>query len=137
MSMGLTAKQRDAFDFIARTIAQHGVPPSLSEIRDHLGCRSKSWVHTLLAALKERGCIDFLPNRARSITLLKQDAATAATSVLPPRLRAALAAFCVRHGEDPVSVVADAVALHLDGLEVLGARRSRARPSRRDRAGPA
>ena len=77
MSMGLTARQRAAFDFIAAYIARHRVPPSFSEMCDHLGCSSKSSVHRLMAALKERGCIDFIPKRARSITLVEQDAATA------------------------------------------------------------
>jgi hypothetical protein len=134
MSMGLTARQRDALDFIARTIAQQRVPPSFAEIRDHLGCRSKSQVHALLAALKARGHIDFMPRRARSIALVEPGAAPAdaaaapadaAASLLPPRLRGALAAFCARRGEDPLSVIADAVVLHLDGFDPRGARPSR------------
>lgn len=128
MSMGLTAKQRAALDFIAAYIAQHRVPPSLAEIRDHLGCRSKSWVHALLAALKERGHIDFLPRRARSITLIEHDAATAIASLLSPRPRAELAAFCAPHGEDPKSIIADAVALHLDSVRIVRPRRSGAAP---------
>ena len=133
MSMGLTARQRAALDFIAAYIAQHRVPPTLAEIRDHLGCRSKSRVHALLAALKERGHIDFLARRARSIALIEHHAATgaatvAATAFLPPRLRAELAAFCAQHGEAPLSVIADAVALHLDSVQVRAARAARAGP---------
>jgi repressor LexA len=127
MSMGLTAKQRAALDFIAAYIAQHRVPPTLAEIRDHLGCRSKSQVHALLAALKERGHIDFLARRARSITLIEHDSG-AATAFLPPRLRAGLAAFCAQHGEAPLSVIAAAVALHLDSVQVRATRAARAGP---------
>jgi hypothetical protein len=43
---------------------------------------------------------------------------TGCSIVLPRRVMAHLLVFCARHGEQPADVVADAVALHLDALEL-------------------
>jgi SOS-response transcriptional repressor LexA len=63
---GLTARQKKVLDFIK---AQENTP-SLAEICEGCGIKSKSDAHTVLMALKDRGHITWLPNKARSIVVL-------------------------------------------------------------------
>lgn len=63
---GLSHKQQAVLDFI---IAQHE-SPSVREIMHGLGYNSTSVVKRHLDRLKERGYIDFMPGRARSIVVL-------------------------------------------------------------------
>jgi len=114
--MGLTPRQRDAFNFIARYIRAHdGVAPTLDEIAAGIEIRSKSGVKRLLGGLSERGYIETLPNRARSIRIKAQtELATPTSYTLPPKVQADLARYCSEHQEDEAAVVTDAVALFLD-----------------------
>lgn len=67
---GLTAKQRELFDFIVRYADEHNrVTPSYDEMKDALGLVSKSGIHRLVTGLEERGHISRLPGYARSITI--------------------------------------------------------------------
>ncbi|MCZ6898066.1 MAG: helix-turn-helix domain-containing protein [Betaproteobacteria bacterium] len=70
MKFNLTPKQKRAYDFIASYIEKEGVCPSYDEIMDYLGLKSKSNVNRIVKTLKERGWIDYIPNKARSLTLL-------------------------------------------------------------------
>jgi len=72
VALGLTRKQSECLSFIENYIAKNGIPPSFDEMKDALGIRSKSGIHRLVHALKERGHIDFLNHRARSITVLSE-----------------------------------------------------------------
>lgn len=63
---GLTPLQRKTLDFI-KAGTEHGQSPSFEEIRRHLGLCSKSGVARLVDGLVERGCVDRLPRRARSL----------------------------------------------------------------------
>lgn len=116
--MGLTKRQSSAFDFIVAYIAEHKISPSLDEIQRHLGDKSKSSASRLVHAMKDRGVIGFNPRQARSITVLKHSIPAEPPLVLPPTIKADLDAFCRERGEDPLSVIADAVALHLDSFQV-------------------
>lgn len=70
--MSLTHKQATLLRFIARYHADSGgVSPSYDNMRSALALRSKSGVSRLLTALNERGYITRLPNRARSIEILR------------------------------------------------------------------
>lgn len=66
----LTKRQRDVYDFIKAYIDEHNQPPNFDEIMDAVDLKSKSGVHRLVHGLRERNWIDFLDNRARSITIL-------------------------------------------------------------------
>lgn len=85
--MGLTQRQGDCLAAI-KGLAAGGRSPSLHEIAVKMGLspKSKSTVYLHLIRLKERGYIDWLPNRARSIFLV-------ATAELPtvPATTAAIA----------------------------------------------
>lgn len=70
--MGLTAKQRELYDFIAATIAEKGFAPTFAEMRDAIGSRSTSRVSELVNALEERGYIRRLRARVRAIDLVER-----------------------------------------------------------------
>lgn len=67
--MGLTPVQARALGAI-RTLTREGVSPSYSEIREALDLGSNSGVHRVLSCLRDRGLIDFIPHRARSIRIV-------------------------------------------------------------------
>lgn len=111
--MGLTARQKEAFDFIVRRITEGGVSPNLQEIADGLGLRHKSGVIRIVKCLRERGYIDWMPGHGRSFVVL---ALERPAFTLPPKLQAALIRYCAENDEKPEDVVVDAVTLHLDGM---------------------
>ena len=86
---GLTPSQARLFDFLLTYTDRYGVSPSYSEICDHVDlCRSN--VARLLNKLKERGYINFIKNKHRTITILpaaRKSAAAMARSM--PRSLAA------------------------------------------------
>jgi hypothetical protein len=67
---GLTYKQAQLLAFL-RAREETGVCPSFREMREHLGLAANSGVHRLVVALEERGFIERLYNRARSIRVLR------------------------------------------------------------------
>jgi len=69
----LTARQRQTLDIIKAFTVEHGIAPSLREIRDALKLKSLGHVSSLLSALQERGYIERLPGKGRAIRLLTSD----------------------------------------------------------------
>src|ERR1051325_1565540 len=67
----LTRKQFELLRFIHERLTESGVPPSFDEMKDALDLRSKSGIPRLITALKERGFIRRLANRARAIEVIK------------------------------------------------------------------
>jgi repressor LexA len=109
--MSLTRRQAECLAFISGYLVTHQEGPSLPEIARGIGVNSSSAVQHLLRRLKERGRIDWLPGKSRSIRLTGEAPVT-----LPPALLATLAVFCAERGEDPSAAVADAVTLYLDQM---------------------
>lgn len=68
-----TRRQRDLFEFI-RSEAEHGRCPSFREMAQAIGLASVSNVAVLVDALVERGLIERLSNRARSIRVVETPA---------------------------------------------------------------
>ena len=66
---GLTGRQSEALSFIKGYQAERGKTPCFEEIMEALGLASKAGVHRIVCALEERGYIDRMPGRARSIVL--------------------------------------------------------------------
>ena len=66
----LTRKQMRLLRLIHDFVENHGIAPSFEEMRDNLQLRSKSGVHRMVAALKEKGYIRKLEHRARAIEVL-------------------------------------------------------------------
>lgn len=115
--IGLTTAQRDCLEAIERHIEQFKQPPSYREIAKMFGFKSTGRVTELLRSLQERGWITFLPNRARSITVLDKPSSRTGGYELPLALDAKLRRYCAETRENPEDVVADAVALLLDEAE--------------------
>ena len=67
--MGVTPMQAKALAAIG-VLTRDGVSPSYNEIRQELGLASNAGVHRLLLGLKERGLVDFLPYRARTVRIV-------------------------------------------------------------------
>lgn len=66
----LTPRQRDAYDFIAGFLADHGFAPSYEEIRRHLGVASLNAVAKLVVQLRRRGVLTrSAPNAKRGLAL--------------------------------------------------------------------
>jgi len=76
----LTDREREVYDFVRAYSRRHGVPPKLREIGAHLGVASRGTVHRYLRAIEEAGLIAITPDRARGVRLVSK---TAARSVLP------------------------------------------------------
>jgi repressor LexA len=51
----LTARQREALDFITHCLDERGYPPTLREIGEHMGIRSTNGVNDHLKALERKG----------------------------------------------------------------------------------
>ncbi|TKT80011.1 hypothetical protein [Aquamicrobium sp. LC103] len=66
---GLTHRQREVLEFIRAYCSAHGVTPSYSEIAAALGIASKASIARLIGGLVERGFIDRIPHRPRSIVI--------------------------------------------------------------------
>src|SRR3989344_2940540 len=65
----LSKRQQQILDFIRRTLAREGVPPTLREIRDHLKISSIGSVGNMLDALVKKGFLKRGDRRARGLSL--------------------------------------------------------------------
>lgn len=63
----LTLKERQTYEFIARTIREEGYAPSVRDIAGALGIRSTSTVHAYVARLVEKGWIRRESGKSRSL----------------------------------------------------------------------
>ena len=67
----LTKKQSDLLRYLyARQEEGAFISPSYDEMRDAMGLKSKCGIHRLVVCLEERGFIERLPQRPRSIRVL-------------------------------------------------------------------
>lgn len=67
----MTLQQSVVFDFIARFITRHNHSPSYEEIAAGCGYTSLATIHNHMLALEMHGKIRRLPNKARSVEVLK------------------------------------------------------------------
>lgn len=66
----LSSKQRSILEFIVRSVASRGYPPSMREIGDAVGLSSLSSVTHQLSRLELAGCIRRDPHRPRALEVL-------------------------------------------------------------------
>jgi SOS-response transcriptional repressor LexA len=64
-----TARQARVLHFIARSVAEHGFPPTVREIADHLGINSTNGSTDHLRALARKGMVKVTPITARGMAL--------------------------------------------------------------------
>ena len=70
----LTDKQRQILNLISRNVQRRGYPPTMQELADELGIRSKNAIFKHLAALELKGYIKKKGGgAARGITILRAD----------------------------------------------------------------
>lgn len=66
----ITKKQKAVLDFIARTIDETGIAPTVRDICEGLGLSSPSTVHVHLKTLEDKGLIHRDPLKSRCITIV-------------------------------------------------------------------
>ncbi|MFH1008076.1 MAG: transcriptional repressor LexA [Candidatus Latescibacterota bacterium] len=69
MRKELTERQREIYDFIADTIVQQGLPPTIREVGAEFGITSTNGVRATLEALEKKGYIKRHHSRSRGIEL--------------------------------------------------------------------
>ena len=69
----LTARQRQVFDTITRSLRDRGYPPSIREIGRATEIGSNNGVNDHLIALERKGWIERDANRARGIRVLNKE----------------------------------------------------------------
>lgn len=69
----MTPQQKRLLDAIEELTVE-GVSPSYEQLMERLGLASKSGVHRLVQALKERGVLSDIPGRARSLSIVTRQA---------------------------------------------------------------
>lgn len=67
----LTPRQYNLLIFINKAIKETGCCPSFDEMRDAIGLKSKSGIHSLIESLVERGYIKKLPHKARALEVIR------------------------------------------------------------------
>lgn len=65
----LTDKQQQIYDYIVSFQKEHGYPPSVREIGEHVGLKSPSTVHFHLKGLEASGLITKAEGKTRAITV--------------------------------------------------------------------
>ena len=66
----ISPKQQQIYDFIISFQADHGYPPSVREIGEHVGLKSPSTVHFHLKGLESAGYIAKAEGKTRAITVV-------------------------------------------------------------------
>ena len=64
----LTRKEKEVYDYICATIEENGYSPSVRDIRDNLGIKSTSTVHSYINKLEEKGYIRKQDGKSRTLT---------------------------------------------------------------------
>lgn len=79
----LTDRQREVLEYIGRTVAERGYPPSVREICAAVGLTSPSTVHSHLSSLQRMGYLRRDPTKPRAIEV-RFDPASGATADRAP-----------------------------------------------------
>ncbi len=64
----LTKKEKEVYDYICATLTENGYSPSVRDIRDNLGIKSTSTVHSYISKLEEKGYIRKQDGKSRTLT---------------------------------------------------------------------
>ncbi len=68
----MTPRERELLLIIAVSIMERGYSPTMDEMREGLGLRSKNGPHRLMRGLETRGFITRFPGRARGLDLTRR-----------------------------------------------------------------
>lgn len=86
---GLTRRQSEVLDYIAKYVSENGFSPSYQEIMEHMGYSSKSRVHHVIKALVDRGYLKRIPNATRCLQVRAESTLEAAWNAATPTQRTA------------------------------------------------
>jgi repressor LexA len=78
----LTARQREALDFITYCLDERGYPPTLREIGEHMGIRSTNGVNDHLKALERKGYLVREELKSRALRPIDMDDAKVTIPIL-------------------------------------------------------
>jgi repressor LexA len=78
----LTARQREALDFITYCLDERGYPPTLREIGEHMGIRSTNGVNDHLKALERKGYLVREELKSRALRPIDMDDAKCSIPIL-------------------------------------------------------
>lgn len=70
---GLTKRQEQTLDFIRNSIRDHGYPPTLREIGEHMGIRSTNGVNDHLRALERKGYLRREDMKSRALRVVEDE----------------------------------------------------------------
>ena len=85
MERQVTVRQEEILDYIRRTVAGRGYPPSVREIGEAVGLSSPSTVHSHLSALVSAGYLRRDPTKPRAIEVVEPDRGEPALQRAPVR----------------------------------------------------
>ena len=72
MNKPATKRQQEMLDFIKQFIAKVGCAPSLREIGEGIGMKSRGGVHQYLSGLHKKGLIVWIPSAVRTLKLTEK-----------------------------------------------------------------
>jgi repressor LexA len=81
----LSERQQQVLEYIRKTVADRGYPPSVREIGEAVGLSSPSTVHSHLSSLVKAGAIRRDPTKPRAIMIVEES--QPAPTPLPTRVR--------------------------------------------------
>ncbi|HKE00890.1 MAG TPA: transcriptional repressor LexA [Planctomycetota bacterium] len=82
MTAPITPRQLEVLQFLRRSVAERGFPPTIAEIAANFGMRSPNAAAQHLRLLKQKGAIEVTPGLSRGIRLVES------AEALAPRTRA-------------------------------------------------
>jgi repressor LexA len=78
----LTARQQEIWNYLVEYVDQHGYPPTVREIGEHVGLASPSTVHAHLANLERAGLLRRDPTKPRALELVGRERREADAAVV-------------------------------------------------------
>lgn len=113
----LSERQQQVLDYIRKTVAERGYPPSVREIGEAVGLSSPSTVHSHLSSLVEAGAIKRDPTKPRAIMVVDDTPATTVTQTsdhlrdvpILGRIAAGTPILAAEHVEDVLTLPVDLI----------------------------
>jgi repressor LexA len=105
LTMAITRRQKEVYDFLQRFIDEHGYSPSFEEIGAGLGLSSLATVHKHLNNLQDKGLLKRGYNRSRSINVVKMRTRTKQPMPAPPPVDVSLPLMGVIAAGRPLEAV--------------------------------
>src|SRR4051794_19544066 len=100
----LTDRQREILDFISRSIAKRGYPPTLREIGSHFGIKSTNGVNDHLRALEKKGYLQREDLKSRALRPIVSSTGEMVEVPVLGRVAAGQPLLATRNYEDTVKV---------------------------------